>query len=278
MRQTSSTSPTPAAEPRPSVEAGGFSAAVAFLIVQILVALLALSACGDQRPRPTAEATSEAPSRTASPRPAGTRPVVKPADLTPLASPTDWRPLVESRGVLSVPEPPSINFGRTHTIKHAEGTFEEGVLVGAQVWTDLFLFWSQPDPTQVDYYEVWRSPNEPYFTPGSCVSCSLVLTTTGQRGVFPESPPKYNPYTSYLYGSEFDFYQVRAVNGSGTSDSSTTMGIMNYIIGLGSAYDWNGNVLGLPTPGPTRGPSPTPANTLTPTPQGSVTPGPSPTP
>lgn len=277
--QTASTSSTPPAEKRPSVEAGGIPAGVAFLIVQILAALLALAACSDQRVRPPAPP----PGRTPAPQPTalrttGPQPVVTPADLTPLASPTSWQPLVQSRGVLSAPDPPTVNYGRTHTIKHAEGTFEDGILVGAQVWSDLYLFWSQPDPVQVDYYEVWRSRNEPYWTPGSCISCTLVLTTTGQRGVFPESPPKYNPYTSYLYGSEFDFYQVRAVNSNGTSEASETMGIMNYILGLGPDYDWAHNFGNFPTPVPTRGPSPTPMNTLTPTPQGAVTPGPSPTP
>ena len=267
--QSHATAPTTAGGPQPRVEAAsGIPAAVAFLIVEVLALLLGLAACAAARPGPTA---TPQPRRTATPQPTP-QPTGRPA--------VRWLPLVEPRDVLAAPAAPEINFGRTRAIPHLQGNFDEDVLVGAELWTDLHLFWTHLDPVQVDYYEVWKATNEPYWTPTDCVSCTLALTTTGQRGVFPESPARFNPLpgtANYMPQSDFDFYLVRAVNTSGASEESGMVGIVNYPLGIGPDLG-GGGFMDFPTPPPTAGPSPTPTHTPSPTPQGSVTPGPSPTP
>lgn len=264
--------PTPAALSRPEeVEAGRISAAVAFLIVEMLALLLALVACGGERVRPGPPA-SATPGPGYQPAPDATR---LPERASTLAAPP---PVLWSRSLLAAPVSVTVDYARTFVIQHLEGAAEYTRTVGSAAWGDLHLYWQHPDPAQVDYYEVYTTTNMPYFTVP--VSATLALTTTAQRGVFLESPARFNPVPQSGdpgARSEFDYYVIRAVNAAGVSAPSWPIGVVIYSL-IAAPYNWTTNAAGFPTPLPTRGPTPTPIPTHTRTPVPTGTAGPSPTP
>ncbi len=200
------------------------------------------------------------------------------SDPAPMPAPTPPRAPLAGRGILSAPVAVTVDYARTFVATRFEGAAEYTRTVGSLAWGDTYLFWQQPDPAPVDYYEVYTTTNVPYFSVP--VSATLALTTTAQGAVFPGSPARFNPVPqngTQGARSDFDFYTVRAVNAAGASEPSWTIGVVIYSL-IGPPYDWETNPGGMPTPLPTRGPSPTPVPPVTLTPVPTGTPGPSPTP
>lgn len=196
------------------------------------------------------------------------------APAPPTGAPAPYAP----RSILSAPVSVTVDYARTFVIQHYDGGAEIGGATGGAAWTDLYLFWQHPDPAQVDYYEVYTTTNAPYFSVP--VSATLAFTTTAQRGVFLESPERFNPIASTAgvdVRSAMDFYVLRAVNAAGTSGASATFGIVNWSL-AGGEFDPAHPPAYWPTPRPTGGPTPTPVPTATLTPVPTGTAGPSPTP